>query len=67
MVELIWLGACVEIAFGGVARSKQLAVRSKERMRAVEIPDRNVMGHDAAKSLAGKPGVEVKCRRLDLE
>ena len=47
--------------------SEQLSVRPKERMRPVEIADRNVMGNHAAKSLARKPGVEMKCRRLDLE
>ena len=36
-------------------------------MRAVEIPDRDVMGNEAAESLAGKPGVEMEGRRLDLE
>ena len=49
------------------ACSKQLAVGSKERMRPVEIADRNLMRNDAAESLARKPGVEMKCRRLDLE
>ena len=47
--------------------SEQLSVRPKERMRPVEIADRNLMGNHAAKSLAWKPGVEMKCRRLDLE
>jgi hypothetical protein len=47
--------------------SEQLSVWSKERMRAVEIADRNLMGNNAAKSLAWKPGVEMKGRRLDLE
>ena len=47
--------------------SEQLSVRPKERMRPVEIADRNLMGNHAAKSLARKPGVEMKCRRLDLE
>ena len=47
--------------------SKQLAVRPKERMRPVKIADRDLMGDDAAESLAGKPGVEMKGRRLDLE
>src|SRR5260370_34929000 len=47
--------------------SEQPSVRPKERMRPVEIADRNLMGNHAAKSLAGKPGVEMKCRRLDLE
>ncbi len=36
-------------------------------MRPVEIADGNVMGDDAAESLAGKPGVEMKGRGLDLE
>src|SRR5438876_3675679 len=36
-------------------------------MRPVEIADRNLMGDDAAESLARKPGVEMKCRWLDLE
>ena len=49
------------------ACSKQLAVGSKERMRPVEIADRNLMRNDAAESLARKPGVEMQCRRLDLE
>ena len=31
------------------------------------MADRNLMGNHAAKSLARKPGVEMKCRRLDLE
>ncbi len=47
--------------------SEQLSVRSKERMRPVEIADRNLMGNDAAKYLARKPGVEMKCGWLDLE
>src|SRR5258705_10860206 len=47
--------------------SEQLSVRPKGRMRPVEIADRNLMGNHAAKALARKPGVEMKCRRLDLE
>src|ERR1700686_4417332 len=47
--------------------SQQLAVGPKKRMRSVKIADRNLMGNEAAKSLAGKPVVEIKGRRLDLE
>lgn len=36
-------------------------------MRPVKIADRDLMGDDVAKSLAGKPGVEMKGGRLDLE
>src|SRR5258708_6681438 len=36
-------------------------------MRAVEIADRDLVGDDAAKTLARKPDVQMKGRRLDLE
>src|ERR1700692_3671858 len=47
--------------------SKQLAVRPKERMWSVEVADRNLVGDDASKTLAGKPAVEMEGRRFDLE
>ena len=36
-------------------------------MRSVELPDRHLMRDKAAKVLAGKPGVQMKGRWLDLE
>jgi hypothetical protein len=33
----------------------------------IELADRNLVGNDAAESLAGKPAMEVKRRRFDLE
>lgn len=36
-------------------------------MRAIEIADWELVGNDAAKPLAGKPDVQMKGRRLDLE
>ena len=46
---------------------KQLPVRPEKRMRAVEGPDRDLMGDDGAEPFARKPGVQMKRRRLDLE
>src|SRR5258707_840547 len=36
-------------------------------MRSVEFSYGHAMGHHLAKTLAGKPGMQVKRRRLDLE
>jgi hypothetical protein len=36
-------------------------------MRAVEIPDRDMMCDHAAESLARKPPIKMKCRWLDFE
>src|SRR5262249_8603364 len=36
-------------------------------MRPIELPDRYLMRDEAAKTLTGKPGVQVKGRGLDLE
>jgi len=36
-------------------------------MRTVKRTDRHLMGHQGAEPLAGKPGVKVQGRRLDLE
>ena len=36
-------------------------------MRAVESPDRDLMGDDGPEALSRKPGVEMEGRRLDLE
>src|SRR6202035_1251201 len=50
-----------------VTPSQQLPVLPKKRMRSVEIPDRDLVGHHAAEPLARKPAVKMKRRRLDLE
>src|SRR5271165_4561946 len=36
-------------------------------MWAIECTNRHLMGHQGAEPLAGKPGVKVQRRRLDLE
>src|ERR1700730_10356807 len=47
--------------------SQQLAVAPKERMRAVELADREMVRDHAAETSVWKPAVEMKGRRLDLE
>ena len=51
----------------GKAGLQQLAIRPEERMGPVELPDRDLMGDQAAKTFAGKPDVQVKGRRFDLK
>ena len=46
---------------------QQPPIAREKRMRAVEIADRPVVRDHAAVPLAGKPGVQVERRRLDLE
>jgi hypothetical protein len=48
-------------------QSKQLAVRTKKRIRTVESPDWNVIGNDTAKTRARKPAMQMKGRRFDFE
>ena len=43
------------------------SARIKERMWPVEITDRYQVGHYAAMTFIGKPGMHMKCRRLDHE
>jgi hypothetical protein len=47
------------------ARLQELAIWSEERVRPVERSDRDLMGHEMAKTFARKPGVEMEGRPAD--
>src|SRR5690242_12556043 len=47
--------------------SEQSPVRREEGKRPREVADRHVMRDQVAEAIAGKPGMQMKGRRLDLE
>ena len=46
---------------------QQLSIGPEERMRSVELADRDLVGDQSAEAVVWKPCVQVKGRRLDLE
>ena len=47
--------------------SERAAVWREKRKRPREVADRNVMCDEIAEAFTGKPGMQMKRRRLDLE